>query len=302
MRRDLAAALRVTVVAALLLVAALGTSGRRHLSWRDLLGAPRDALATTALLLVGALVVAGMVRAVVEAWRRRRKHLRAVPGAEEDRYAEEYEVPRRTMVIAGVVAVVLALAVAVPAGIWLSHQTGRTRVVNETTGGARGGRVLVSPSFAAILAAALVLLVAAAVFSYLSRRAHARTALRLRRDGTARTRAADEAVADAATAAQETLASFDDVRSGIIAAYEAMVAVLAGRGAERRPADTAEDLLRRALEASSVPPAAGRDLTELFHEARFSSHPMGPRERGRAEQALREVVASTSGERVGAGG
>jgi MFS family permease len=302
-RRDVAAALRVTVVAALLLLAALGTAGRRGLSWRDLLVAPRDSLAASALVLVGAVVVAGMVRGVVEAWRRRRRQHRKRPwDGEDDRSAEEIEVGRRAMVTAAVVAFGLALLVAVLAGLWVSRQNGRLHTVNEGPDSTGGARAPVSPTFAAVLAAAAVLLLTTFVLSYLARRAREQAARPRRADGTSSTAAADAVVADAATAAQETLASHDDVRGGIIAAYEAMVDVLGRRGAPRSPADTAEDLLARALQASSVPPAEGRELTSLFHEARFSSHPMGRPERSRAEAALRAVVSSTGGERVGVDG
>jgi len=37
--------------------------------------------------------------------------------------------------------------------------------------------------------------------------------------------------------------------------------------------------------------AAAR-LTALFYEARFSSHPLGPGQRGAAEQALDELAAA----------
>jgi hypothetical protein len=66
---------------------------------------------------------------------------------------------------------------------------------------------------------------------------------------------------------------------------------LAERGAERNAADTPDELLARAARSGVVHGSAARRLTQLFYEARFSSHPMGQEQREAAEQALGELAA-----------
>jgi len=295
-RRDVAAALRVTVVAVLLLLATLGTAGRRELSWQDLLDPPRDRVASAVLLLLGTVVLAGVARALIEAWRRRARQRRAPHG--DSRYLESDPVDRRLAALLAAGALALALAAAVAAGLLIARERGKPKVVSDGSAGGDGGALPgVSAWWAALLLGALVLLAATFVMGVVARRRFRRHPWAGRSaDGVG---AADQAVSDAVAAAQESLAAHDEVRAGIIAAYEAMVGVLEHRGAHRGPADTAGDLLDRALGASSVPPVAAYDLTALFHEARFSTHPMSLRERRRAESALAEVAAST-GERVGA--
>jgi hypothetical protein len=87
------------------------------------------------------------------------------------------------------------------------------------------------------------------------------------------------------------LRTFDDAKAAIIACYLAMEQSLAERGAERNAADTPDELLARAARSGVVHGSAARRLTQLFYEARFSSHPMGQEQREAAEQALGELAA-----------
>jgi hypothetical protein len=87
------------------------------------------------------------------------------------------------------------------------------------------------------------------------------------------------------------LRTFDDAKAAIIACYLAMEQSLAERGAERSAADTPDELLARAARSGVVHGSAARRLTQLFYEARFSSHPMGQEQREAAEQALGELAA-----------
>ena len=66
---------------------------------------------------------------------------------------------------------------------------------------------------------------------------------------------------------------------------------LAERGAARGAAGTPGELLTRATERGLVRGTAAGRLTALFYEARFSSHPLGHRQRDAAEQALDELAA-----------
>jgi hypothetical protein len=67
---------------------------------------------------------------------------------------------------------------------------------------------------------------------------------------------------------------------------------LAERGTARALADTPDELLRRATATGIVRGTAAARLTELFYEARFSSHPLDRGQRDAAGQALAELAAA----------
>jgi hypothetical protein len=92
--------------------------------------------------------------------------------------------------------------------------------------------------------------------------------------------------------AHEFMRALDDARAAIIACYLAMEASLAERGAARAVADTPDELLARATAGGLVRGTAAARLTALFYEARFSSHPLGRRQRDAAERALDELAAA----------
>ncbi|MBS2964076.1 DUF4129 domain-containing protein [Actinocrinis puniceicyclus] len=101
----------------------------------------------------------------------------------------------------------------------------------------------------------------------------------------------DEALADALLAGRGALDG-EDARTAIIACYAAMEESLAQAGVARKRADSPFDLLRRAA-SRELPGAGTRDavtLTELFREARFSSHPMTARHLETARRALDSVT------------
>ncbi len=103
----------------------------------------------------------------------------------------------------------------------------------------------------------------------------------------------DEAeLLDAVESGQSALRLLDDARAAIIACYVAMEASLARAGTARAVADTPDELLARASGQGLVRTDAAVRLTALFYEARFSSHPMPPRQRDEARQALDEIAAS----------
>ena len=96
---------------------------------------------------------------------------------------------------------------------------------------------------------------------------------------------------EAVESGRSALRTVDDARAAIIACYLAMETTLAERGTARGAAGTPGELLTRATEAGLVRGSAAGQLTALFYEARFSSHPLGHRQRDAAEQALDELAA-----------
>lgn len=110
---------------------------------------------------------------------------------------------------------------------------------------------------------------------------------------TADSGAEDEALADALIAGRSALGG-DDARAAIIACYAAMETSLAQAGISRERSDSPSDLLHRAT-ARDLPTAGTRDaqvLTDLFREARFSSHPMTAQHLEAARRALDSVTGA----------
>jgi hypothetical protein len=104
----------------------------------------------------------------------------------------------------------------------------------------------------------------------------------------------DEAVDDLARAVESgrmALRDIDDARAAIIACYVAMEQTLAEAGATRGAAETPDELLVRAVAAGLVPQGPAGLLTELFYEARYSTHYMPTSKRDQAERALADIAA-----------
>lgn len=104
----------------------------------------------------------------------------------------------------------------------------------------------------------------------------------------------DEAADDLARALESgriALRDIDDARAAIIACYVAMEKTLADAGAERGAAETPDELLVRAVAAGLVPSGPAALLTELFYEARYSTHHMPISKRDQAQRALADIAA-----------
>jgi hypothetical protein len=99
-----------------------------------------------------------------------------------------------------------------------------------------------------------------------------------------------EELREAVQEGRAALARIDDARAAIIACYVAMERSLADRGTARGAADTPDELLARAVAAGVVRGGAASRLTELFYEARFSTHPVGAGQRDAASAALDELA------------
>jgi hypothetical protein len=87
----------------------------------------------------------------------------------------------------------------------------------------------------------------------------------------------------------EDLGSEPDPRRAIVRCYARFERAAAASGLERKPWFTPMEFMREALARLPVPRAAVPTLTGLFELARFSHHPLGPRERDRALEALHEI-------------
>lgn len=80
-----------------------------------------------------------------------------------------------------------------------------------------------------------------------------------------------------------------DVRNGIVGCWLLLEEAAAESGVPAEPAETATEFVVRFLHALDVDPRPVAALAHLFHEARFSTHPMGSNARARAETALEAI-------------
>jgi hypothetical protein len=91
------------------------------------------------------------------------------------------------------------------------------------------------------------------------------------------------------------LADPGDPRHGVIAAYARLLDGLQEVGVGRAPAEAPFEHVTRVLGALGVRPAPLRELTALFAEARFSSHPITEDHRRAALRALEDARADLQG-------
>ncbi|MDH6113909.1 hypothetical protein P3T36_002730 [Kitasatospora sp. MAP12-15] len=106
----------------------------------------------------------------------------------------------------------------------------------------------------------------------------------------------EEALAEAVESARRALHG-DDARTAVIACYAAMEQSLAASGTAREASDSPTDLLARVVANGTLRDTDATELTELFREARYSSHPMGGAQLDRARAAL-DAIAATLAERA----
>jgi hypothetical protein len=99
------------------------------------------------------------------------------------------------------------------------------------------------------------------------------------------------ALREALEAGRRALAGVSEPRMAIIRCYLAMERSLAEAGAARVAAETPDELLARSTAAGLLRGDAPADLTALFYEARFSTHPVPQSARARALQALDTILA-----------
>jgi Domain of unknown function (DUF4129) len=160
-----------------------------------------------------------------------------------------------------------------------------------------GKPVKVEPTFKwPVLWVALVLLAAASV--PVVREARRRRAKRVPLDWEPPT-LADELSGEIGLALDD-LRSESDIRRAVIAAYARMEKVLARAGLRRSASETAMEFLRRVLGDLRVGAPAAQELTQLFEEAKFSSHDLDESARTRAINALETIRAELLAEEAAA--
>jgi hypothetical protein len=110
-----------------------------------------------------------------------------------------------------------------------------------------------------------------------------------------------EMLAQAVDSGRRALLDGADARAAVIACYAAMEASLGASGVARRASDSPQDLLERAAAGDVLTGPAAGDLTDLFREARYSTHPMDDGHRRRASAALSEIAAQLERRTAAAG-
>jgi hypothetical protein len=280
---------RVALVVVLLALAAHGLSGRSGLDWSRLDDSPGQGVGLLLAFVGGAIVVVA-VRTMVQSVR---KAASLVPDDAELPDVEGRRLPwwfwlGAGLVLLGLLAGIYELVQHVaPSDPQLPEQGD---LVNDP---ARGADRPQPPSTLSLVA---LVLGGHAVAQYIgsrmvtSRRGDPGPEPEPEPDGDDEAEAAN-ALAGAVDVAGEQLGRYDDERTAILAAYRAMESQLAAVGAVRRPSDTPTDYLRRAVATAHVSRGAAGRLTDLFREARFSTHPMPPGSRDDAARALRQVAA-----------
>jgi hypothetical protein len=93
-------------------------------------------------------------------------------------------------------------------------------------------------------------------------------------------------------AALEPLREPRDTRAAVIEAYARMEQVLASRELGRRTPEAPREYLTRVLRRQGMPERSLTSLTELFEEARFSSHPIPESASARARSELETARAA----------
>jgi hypothetical protein len=280
---------RAVCVVALLCIAALGVQGRRGLDWDRITAVPDVAWAR---VLLGAIGVALGLAAARQTARMLRRP--AVPPPEEDAPPVE---PRR-LPWAFWVAAAAVVAGIVWAIWWLMSLVLRSKpgTVDNTPITPSGRSATgVTAHLIPLLFGLLAVLAVAGLALLLSRRAAAAPGAAGEVTGS---RELDQAtLGEALAAAGDAMEVLDDNRAAIVAAYTAMERRLARRTGHR-PSDTPSELLDRAVLRGLVSGGPAAELTELFREARFSTHPLGPDVRRRAESALSRASAELMARRA----
>lgn len=100
----------------------------------------------------------------------------------------------------------------------------------------------------------------------------------------------EAALAEAVASGRRALEGAD-ARAAVIACYAAMEGSLAASGLPRHAWESPTELLRRALSDERIDAAGARELTELFREARYSTHRMDDSQVRRARTALDAIAA-----------
>jgi hypothetical protein len=219
--------------------------------------------------------------------------------------------PLERRLVTGVRGALLAAAFAVPVLVvglhrlrWHAraahpHKRKRLPVVQQIGGGVvahRGSSY--APALYAAVAVVLVLLAVALVIRHVRRRGE-----RARVPEQVPPPDGNEAqlLAEALESGRRALRGGGDARTGVIACYAAMEASLAASGIAKRASDTPQNLLERAAAGGLRTEGSVSVLTQLFREARYSTHPMAEPARARAAAALTDIAEQVAARRALAG-
>jgi hypothetical protein len=273
---------RVALVLVLLVVAAQGLSGRRHLDWAAISDDPGPTWTALVLIAAAAFVVVVSMRALLRMLRvTQESDDEGPPSIEGSRVHWYGYLAAGAVIVVTILLVYLLLKSTVTEAPKLRDQ-GRF-LTNVVGGRSRGDQTSIDPWLVLIAVLAGVGLAVVAV-----RRRVAPDDESF--DDEDEQPSEDVALADAVAAAEVELDSHgDDTRAAIIAAYLAMEHQLVASGSTRQASDTPTDFLMRAMSASRVSRGSAIRLTELFREARFSTHPMPSTARADAARALARV-------------
>lgn len=100
----------------------------------------------------------------------------------------------------------------------------------------------------------------------------------------------EDALAAAVATGRRALTG-EDARAAVIACYAAMEGSLSASGVSRRASENPTELLERAVADHLVDRLPAQELTALFREARYSTHPMEGSHVQRAQTALDALAA-----------
>lgn len=286
---------RATIVAILLLVAVLGIRARADVRLDNTgLIEPRG---LTGYAFVGIAVLAAAVALFTLYAALKDPALPAGPARRR----------RPTSLLGTLVAVLLLWALLLPLirDGWRDRQDGRGPNLLAPRGLSKGSPppqpsnpdaspaldpALVGIASTLLLIGALALLAAAIVMTL--RRVRQRGMAEEDEEGAALGGAADsDQLTGAVTAGRTAMERPDDPRAAVIACYAAMERYLAEAGSPRRPADTPTELLQRAVAEGTLRSGPARTLTALFHEARYSNHPLDENARRTAFDTLEQISA-----------
>ena len=288
-RSGLGALRRLTVVIALLILAALGSAARQgaRLSATGILNgraAPVTLAFGVGLVAAACLALAIMARTLARLRRSGRFTQAGQPATASW---------QRTLVFLAQLAAIAVLAIALAKVLSGPHVIPKAHRLPKLPRArhAQGGRA--APHDDMTLVVALTVLAAAAamavaVVSWWRRRRTPVSPGLLAGEP-------DSPLAAAVRAGGAALDRVTDARRAIVSCYAAMEDALATAGSPRRAADTAEELLGRARHDGILGTPAASQLTELFREARFSPHMLGDTERDAAALALSDISRELGG-------
>ena len=103
---------------------------------------------------------------------------------------------------------------------------------------------------------------------------------------------------EAASAVRRTLLDLEsgtDFRTAVMACYQRMCTLIAARGVSGQEVLTAREIEGLALAELGLSQGGVDDLTNLFEEARYSAHDIGPRQRDRAVECLTSIRRELEG-------